>query len=78
VLLQQICFPVKKDTPEWLRSLMFNLSCMAGILESRFLKAKRKIGGRTHPKLNICLAPMVNKNHEGNVNKDIEKKVKST
>ena len=56
--------------------VMFNLSCMAGILESRFLEAKRKIGGRIHPKLNICLGPIVNKYHEGNVKRTLKRKLK--
>ena len=56
--------------------VMFNLSCMAGILESRFLEAKRKNGGRIHPKLNICLGPIVNKYHEGNVKRTLKRKLK--
>ena len=56
--------------------VMCNLSCMAGILESRFLEAKRKIGGRIHPKLNICLGPIVNKYHEGNVKRTLKRKLK--
>ena len=56
--------------------VMFNLSCMAGILESRFLEAKRKNGGRIHPKLNICLGPIVNKYHEGNVKRTLKRKFK--
>ena len=56
--------------------VMFNLSCMAGILESRFLEAKRKIGGRIHPKLNMCLGPIVNKYHEGNVKRTLKRKLK--
>ena len=58
--------------------VMCNLSCMAGILESRFLEAKRKIGGRIHPKLNICLGPIVNKYHEGDVKRTLKRKLKST
>ena len=55
--------------------VMFNLSCMAGIWESRVLKAKGKTGGRIHPKLHICLGPMGNKCHEGTCEKDFGKKV---
>ena len=58
------------------RRVMFNLSCMAGILESRFLEAKRKIGGRIHPQLNICFGPIVNKYHEGHVKRTLKRKLK--
>ena len=56
--------------------VMFNLSCMAGIQESRFLEEKRKNGSRIYRKLNICLGPKVNKYHEGNVKRTLKRKVK--
>ena len=41
------------------------------------LGVERKVGGKLHLKLNICLRPIANKYYEGKGAKDIEKRVKS-
>ena len=41
------------------------------------MSLEREAGGRFHLKLRTGLKPIANKYHEGKVNKDFEKKVKS-
>ena len=40
------------------------------------MEVKRKTGGRIHPKLNICLGPIANKYHEGNVKRTLKRELK--
>ena len=44
--------------------------------ESHSLEVECKLGGKLHPQLNMCLKPIVNKYHEGNVKRTLERKLK--
>jgi len=45
-------------------------------LESRSLGLERKTGGRFHLQLNMCLAPIANKCHQGNMKKSLTRGLK--
>ena len=45
-------------------------------LESRSLGLERKTGGRFHLQLNMCLTPIANKCHEGNMKRSLTRGLK--
>ncbi len=45
--------------------------------ESRFLRVKRKAGGRLHLKLNTCERPIANKYREGKMKRTLKRELKS-
>ena len=44
--------------------------------ESRSLGVERKVGGKLHLKLNICLRPIANKNCEGKMQRALKREIK--